>query len=394
MDIFLFILVVLAILISWVLGRWSMKAKEQRSPSPLHNNYLLGLNFLLNEEPDKAVDVFIKMLEVDSETVETHLALGKLFRKRGEVNRAIRIHQNLIARPNLDNNHRIHCLIELGLDYLSAGVLDRAERVFLEVIEIDASSLVCLRSLLDIYQQEKEWDKAILIAEKFSLASHKNMNPVIAHHCCELAELCYQKGEHDRCFQLLKRAMHCDTTCVRASLLRAKLYRDFKDYKTAIECLQHVRYQNPDYLTETVAPMIECFEKCNDEKSLLVYLQDCLKQYPQLPLFVVLSQRYGQQHTNKDISDFIAKHVTTYPSIRGVNVMLQELLRKDDVLSCKEHILGIQQLTEKLLLAKPKYRCEQCGFASAHLNWLCPSCKNWNVIKPIHAIEASEVVSV
>src|ERR1700733_1049931 len=133
---------------AWCLGYQSRQSRFIARKLNLPRDYLVGLNFLLNEEPDKAVDIFIKMLEVDSDTVETHLAVGKLFRRRGEVDRAIRIHQNLIARPQLDKHYREQSLFELGHDYLSAGVLDRAERIFLELVNEKSHSSKALRMLM------------------------------------------------------------------------------------------------------------------------------------------------------------------------------------------------------------------------------------------------------
>src|SRR5579871_2241115 len=154
------ILVFMSLAAAWYLGYQSRYKNSADRKVNLPRDYLVGLNFLLNEEPDKAVDVFIKMLEVDSDTVETHMAVGKLFRRRGEVDRAIRIHQNLIARPQLDRIYREQSLFELGQDYLSAGMLDRAERIFLEVVAIKEYAVAALRALLDIYQQEKAWENA------------------------------------------------------------------------------------------------------------------------------------------------------------------------------------------------------------------------------------------
>lgn len=166
------------LLLAGLIGAWYLgyRTRQERIISQRFNlprDYLVGLNFLLNEEPDKAVDIFIKMLEVDSNTVETHLAVAKLFRRRGEVDRAIRIHQNLIARPQLDKNYREQSLFELGQDYLSAGVLDRAERIFLELVDVKSFAGPALHALLDIYQQEKMWENAVQTAKKFSVVTKK-----------------------------------------------------------------------------------------------------------------------------------------------------------------------------------------------------------------------------
>jgi lipopolysaccharide biosynthesis regulator YciM len=190
--------------IAWFLGyRARPKEKESRKIS-VPRDYLIGLNFLLNEETDKAVDVFIKMLEVDSETVETHLAVGKLFRRRGEVDRAIRIHQNLIARPQLEKVYREQSLLELGQDYLSAGMLDRAERIFLELVNEKSHAPQALSILIDIYQQEKAWQKAIQTAMQYESVTKQDMHPTIAHYYCELADNAINTGKPDAAIEYLE----------------------------------------------------------------------------------------------------------------------------------------------------------------------------------------------
>ena len=160
------ILLPVAALSGWYYGR---KDARERINSPagvpgMSQDYFKGLNYLLNDRPDKAIEVFIKVLEVESETVETHLALGNLFRRRGEVDRAIRIHQNLVARPSLDKEQRALALLELGIDYMRSGLLDRAETLFKELIQTGMYERQVLRHLVDIYQQEQDWD--CLLCEK------------------------------------------------------------------------------------------------------------------------------------------------------------------------------------------------------------------------------------
>src|SRR6476620_7861500 len=178
MESFCLLLALAALAGAWYLGYQSKQKKHESEKLTLPRDYLVGLNFLLNEEPDKAVDIFIKMLEVDSNTVETHLAVGKLFRRRGEVDRAIRIHQNLIARPQLDKSYRDQSLFELGQDYLSAGMLDRAERIFLEVSDTRTHAARSLKTLIDIYQQAKDWEKAAQMAIRYELIARNDMQPI------------------------------------------------------------------------------------------------------------------------------------------------------------------------------------------------------------------------
>ncbi len=171
----------------WLYGRRCNSPSGTAYNDRLHPEYFKGLNYVLNEQPDKAIEVFVKMLEVDSETVETHLALGNLFRRRGEVDRAIRIHQNLIARPNLNREQRSLALLELGMDYMRSGLFDRAESLFIELVEIDLYTVAAFTELLDIYQQEKDWGNAIKMARRLELSSGRSLKKNIAHFYCEQA---------------------------------------------------------------------------------------------------------------------------------------------------------------------------------------------------------------
>ena len=151
----------LAFFIGYRVASWWFNRKNKKSKGKVNQEYFKGLNFLLNEQPDKAIEVFIQALEVDSETVELHLALGGLFRRKGEVDRATRIHQNLIARPNLTDEQRLHAICELAQDYYKAGLLDRAENLYLELKDTFSYRKQAIEGLSSIYQKEKDWQKAI-----------------------------------------------------------------------------------------------------------------------------------------------------------------------------------------------------------------------------------------
>src|SRR3990167_2303385 len=283
--------------LSSVAGAWytgtRMRTQDEEPPHKnlLPRDYLTGLNFLLNDETDKAVDIFVKMLEVDSETVETHLAVGKLFRKRGEVDRAIRIHQNLIARPQLDKIYREQSLFELGQDYLSAGMLDRAERVFLELIQAKSHSARALQMLIDIYQQEKDWENAIKVANQYETVTRQNMQAVIAHYYCELADIAYLKEDFDLAREQLSHAFAADPSCVRASLLQAKVCIGEEDYKSAIRFLKKIKDQNPDYLSEAIDMLACCYEKNQQKEELLAYLNELVEEHPNVPIVLILAEK-------------------------------------------------------------------------------------------------------
>jgi len=206
----LWLLLPVAALSGWWIGWRTRNSKIKHTSKLLHPEYFKGLNFVLNEQPDKAIEVFIRMLEVDSETVETHLALGNLFRRRGEVDRAIRIHQNLIARPTLSREQRTHAVLELGMDYMRSGLLDRAEGLFLELIDSGSHLNQAYTELLEVYQQEKDWERAINIARKLEAVSVDSSSSIIAQFYCEGADAALKEGNVRVVKEQLRRAMRFD----------------------------------------------------------------------------------------------------------------------------------------------------------------------------------------
>ncbi|MDR3477617.1 MAG: lipopolysaccharide assembly protein LapB [Gammaproteobacteria bacterium] len=381
-----FLLIVVAIFCAWYIGYRTRTGDVATQKVNLPRDYLVGLNFLLNEEPDKAVDIFIKMLEVDSGTVETHLAVGKLFRRRGEVDRAIRIHQNLIARPQLDKSYREQSLFELGQDYLSAGVLDRAERVFLEVVGLKEYSVPALRALLDIYQQEKAWENAIQTAIKLGNSTKKNMQPVIAHYYCELALLARAKGQNEQANQNVKQALEADAQSVRASLLQARWDMEKGEYKSALRSLKRIKSQDADYLSEAIEALASCYEKMHEQERMVAYLMQVLDEYPKIPVVLILSERIRQWKGDKVAAKFVADYVRRYPSIGGLHLFINLYVSSTEG-RARDDLLILQGLTHKLLADKPEYQCVSCGFSGKTLHWQCPGCKQWSSVKPVHSLE-------
>lgn len=375
---------------AWFLGRRSHSVKEEPRKPNVPRDYLLGLNFLLNEETDKAVDVFIKMLEVDSDTVETHLAVGKLFRRRGEVDRAIRIHQNLIARPQLEKIYREQSLFALGQDYLSAGMLDRAERIFLELVQAKSHAAQALKILMDIYQQEKEWQKAAETAIKYEAITRQDMQPIIAHYYCELAEIHYQKGNYNLAREYLEKAIKADSLSVRASLLQAKILMEEGEYKSALRYLKKIEDQNPNYLAEAIELLASCYEKLNEEDKLVVYLKNLLEKHPRVPVVLILAERIRKWKGDKVAASFVADYVRRYPSLRGLALFVNLYISNVEG-RVKEDLHILQKLMRKILANKADYQCTSCGFSGKFLHWQCPGCKEWSTTRPLHSLEEEPI---
>jgi lipopolysaccharide biosynthesis regulator YciM len=381
-ELFWFLLPVAAAT-GWYAGsRSDRRASHQRRQPQRASDYYKGLNYLLNEQPDKAIEVFLNMPDVDSETVETHTALGNLFRRRGEVDRAIRIHQNLIARPTLTRQQRAMALLELGQDYMRAGLFDRAEGLFQELVEMDLHAETALEQLLTIYQMEKEWDGAIAAAKKLETVSGRPMGSLIAQFVCELAELARSRAHRAQVLSLLSDAHGSDRYCVRATLLQGRMQAQAGDYEAAIQTYQRVEYQDVGLISEVIDPLSECYRSLGRTTEMRAYFQGLLERHPGIAPVLRLTDLIVEQDGMHEAREFISEQLRLRPSIRGI----ERLLCLSSTAVSEEGITTlrtVRELVGRLLKDRPAYRCKQCGFMCNLLHWQCPGCKQWSSIKPI-----------
>ncbi len=375
----LWLLLPLAAGSGWLAAK--LDQKRHAAARDLPSAYFKGLNFLLNEQPDKAIEVFIQALEVNSETVETHLALGNLFRRRGEVERAIRIHQNLIARPTLDKNQRSQALLELGQDYLKAGLFDRAENLFLELAEIRLHNEQALRFLRHIYQQEKEWHNAILTCRKLARIAGKNFNDIIAQYYCELAEEAFAAKNLSQSREYLKKSLSSDPNCARASILFGDIEAEEGRHKEAIKAWKRIEEQDPRYLGEVAGRLSASFKQLNDDAGMYQFFEDALQRHGGVVLMLALADVIESRDGKKAAEDFVAKWLRREPSVQGLHRLIRlHLVHAEDAVS--EQLQLLQGIIQRLLDQQYGYVCQVCGFKGKSLYWQCPSCNRWNTIKP------------
>ncbi|MEO5342063.1 MAG: lipopolysaccharide assembly protein LapB [Gammaproteobacteria bacterium SHHR-1] len=384
----LLLLLPLAAASGWYSGRRSAGRTRPRAGQgcDLDQAYFEGLNLLLNEQPDRAVDHFIEMLEVNTETVETHLALGGLFRRRGEVDRAIRIHQNLIARPSLSREQRHQALLELGRDYLKAGLYDRAIALFDELLEQSHFHLQALQHLHQIYQRISDWHQALATASRLEAMGGGSLKRERAHYQCELAEQALTKGDDVQASQLLKAALASDSHCVRASIGLARLAQRRGDLDEAIRRYSAVAEQDPNYMDEVLRPLAECYEsQCGQgqstaasefEQGLQQTLQRAARQLGSLKALEMLLERYLRQGQGAQAKALLLDYLEHYPSSGA----LQQLLCLDPA---DAEVAGLlRRGLARLVGAEHPYQCGQCGFVARQLHWQCPGCGRWGELKP------------
>jgi lipopolysaccharide assembly protein B len=356
------------------------------SDSILGPEYIKGLNYLLNEQQDKAIDVFIRMLEVNSDTVETHLALGNLFRKRGEVDRAIRIHQNLITRNSLSSEQRNDALLELGQDFMKAGLFDRAEGLFNELIENNVHLSSVLPLLLDIYQQEKDWSNAIRIASQMGIVGGQPAKSIIAQFYCELAENARARDNIEEACRLLENASEFNPYCARARLIRAVIARQQGEYQMALVAYEQVAERDIELLPEILDGMHTCHVELGTLPVLIDYLHKAVSLYAGISPVLMLAEIMSSEKGDRTAAEFISGELGKRPSVRGLSRFIDLSLANSEG-SARGNLLILKNMTDKLLENKPVYKCHDCGFCGKALHWQCPGCKHWNTVKPIHGVE-------
>ena len=362
--------------LGWAAARIDIRhlVKESRS---LPRSYFQGLNFLLNEQPDRAIESFVDAVKVDPQTVELHFALGSLFRRRGETERAIRMHQNLVERDDLPQDLKLQALAELGQDYLKAGLLDRAEEVFNKLHD---SSMVneAKRNLLEIYQLEKDWGKAISIAGELpDIATQKE----VAEYYCELANAEMIRSHPDEASDYLKTALERNRKCVRASLLQGDIAVQKDQFEEAINCWHRIEQQDPTYLALVAQRLLDAFRKLERRDEGLQLLRGYLEHYPSLDLLDVVFQLVLESEGADAAYALVRDELKRNPTLLGFDKLIEARLlvaspeARADLDLAKSIVQGY---TRRLA----RYRCDNCGFKARQFYWRCPACGGWETYSP------------
>ena len=377
----------------WIAGsKNKLKITKGKHPkdSTLNQQYIKGLNLILNEQTDKAVDVFINLFSVDDETVETHLALGSLFRRRGEVERALRIHQNVIARPNLCPQQRLNGMLELGYDYLFAGVLDRAENIFNDILKQYPNNTVALGYLLDIYQQQRDWQAAINIAlllNKHSFGNNPNKyTKNIIQYYCELTSSAIEKCDYNNAIAYNRQALKIQDNNIRANLMLAELCLVDNQTDKGLNIYLNIARLHRNYLDIILPLLITAHVKHSDKTDdLLDFIEKLIVSAPQVLIIKDVVNLLVEHKGHEEAFNLIADAAVTTPRLRIMSNLL-ELIGERGFKSI-DYYNKICEGLQKLLSDQKNYNCNNCGFTCRELLWLCPSCKNWDTINNLDFVD-------
>ena len=379
--IWLVLLLPAAALSGWVIGRRGGERHSDSQVSKLSTTYFRGLNYLLNEQPDKAIELFLHIAELDKDTFETQVALGHLFRRRGEVDRAIRLHQALVQRTDLNDQQKVQALLALGEDYMKSGLLDRAETVFSELARIDQRAPQALRHLIAIYQSERDWTKAIENASRFEAVTGEPMGKLIAQFECELADRQRAAGDIDAARESIARAYAADSTSVRAGMLEGRIEVDAGQDAAAIRAFERAARHDPDYLPDLLPGLRASYARVGDSTGARAFLAEMAEHYRGISPVLALARLVETSDGVGAARAYLAQQLKDRPSVRGEAALIDMTLAEqaDPVATLHD----LKHITDQLLVRNPSYRCSRCGFGARSHHWQCPSCKEWGTVKPL-----------
>ena len=368
----------------WVAARIDIKSLLSESRA-MPSSYFRGLNFLLNEQPDKAIEAFLQVAKEHPQTVELQFALGSLFRRRGEVDRAIRMHQDLVNREDLPEEERRQASLELAEDYYKAGLLEHAEQVLARMAEVHPS-LEVHRQLLDIYIQEKDWAKAIDAARKLEVSAKRNYQKEIANYHCELAITENVHGRPEAARAHLAQALEANRKCVRANLLRGEWRARAGRHDSAIEAWKAVESQDPAYMGLAAEGMLESYKALGRLGEGLSLLRGLQHRYPGLDLLNVVYQATAEHEGDEAAWRLVREEVRRNPTLVGLDHLIDaELVRAPP--ERRQDLQLMKNLVHSHAQALAVYLCSNCGFKARQFFWQCPACGGWESFAPRRTAE-------
>ncbi len=384
MEPLLWLLLPVAAASGWLSARFSGRngASSKDGQSPFSEHCLQGLNYLLSEQSDKAINLLVDLVDVDEDTVETHLVLGSLFRRRGEVDRAIRIHQNIIARPSLSPEQKANALQQLGIDYLKAGLLDRAENIFLKLAETGRNQEQAWQYLTSVYEREKEWAKAIDAAVRHHKAGGASQHVRIAHYHCELVEEHVKAGKVARAEGEAEKALAVDGECIRAYIQQGDILSSRGNVDGAVKSFRKALAKDRHFSPVVLNRLYKTFSRAGTLAEFPVFVRrntDCSTD---------AAARYFLVRAYKDLGDEARLHELLYKEMERDEVSpyivlaYLEMMKENTEGEIRESFAALERTLVSRLGTYMACHCTHCGFESNLIFWQCPGCQHWGTVRP------------
>jgi lipopolysaccharide biosynthesis regulator YciM len=359
------LMTVVALVVGILAGHFGWGKRWTRPFGKLHPDYLAGLDYLVCEQPDRALDMFLKLMDANSDTIETHFALGALYRRRGEVERSIRIHQNLLAREALPREHREQALLALAQDYLRAGLLDRAEGLLHQVSEVPRLRASALAALRGVYERQHEWQQALDTYRQLARAKNAPPRTVAAHYLCELAALAIERDDIPAARNFLRQARREAAPFPRAALLRAEIAERQSERELALRLLRLALDESPALLQEELPHLLKL---AGEER-----------RDAQLEALAATAHSRGVGELKSLVFAAVGAELASAPPLRAA---IEAVFAQDPTLAAMWRAAGgeLERVATELgaLLAHAeRYRCAECGFSGRGFYWHCPACQSW-----------------
>lgn len=366
--------------LGWLAARVDLKQLLAESTA-LPAAYFKGLNFLITNQHDKAIEAFTEAVQANTDSLELHFALGSLFRRRGEVDRAIHLHLNLLEKKELEPQQRTAVTAELAQDYLKAGLLDRAEELF-ESLNDDRYRQPALRALLEIYVREREWERAIKAATELERLSGVPFRIEISHYYCEMAVKSKLANDtHTARFEL-EQALNAHKNCVRANVLLGDLEAEADAHKVAISTWKRIEFQKPEYLGLIAPKLLNSYRALNQIEDGLHLLQTYLQTYKLPSLLTVLYEATLAEEGAESAAKLARNELIKKPSLNTLDQLLQAraIVETNTQTNSGQDTQLMQQAVRHAIGNRSAYYCEQCGFKAKHHHWQCPACNAWEAL--------------
>lgn len=363
----------------WLTARMDLKELLSES-SLLPRSYFQGLNFLLNEQQDKAIEAFIEVVQVDPQTIELHFALGSLFRRRGEIDRALRMHLNLVERADLEGDKKQQALFELAQDYLRAGILDRAEQTFQQLLNSPYAK-ESVEFLLEIYQKEKDWLKAIDMSRRLVDLTGQSHSKETSAFYCELAAYELSCKQKDAATVHLEQALEVNPNSVRAVIMLGDIEHEAGNHRQAIEIWKRIEQQDPQYLQLAAERLLDAHRKIGKEADGISLLMDYQAKYPSQDLVDVLFKAILQKDGSEAAYQMVRNELHRNPTLLGLDKFLEARLLEVTEKN-RADVEMVKNLVHQRTRSLAMYHCSSCGFRARQFYWHCPACHGWETYSP------------
>ncbi|SET81280.1 lipopolysaccharide assembly protein LapB [Thalassotalea agarivorans] len=381
----LFLLLPVAMAYGWFMGRNSVKQNRHSEKQDLSSKFSTGLNYLLSNQQDEAIDYLLEALNLEDDTVEAHFAMANLFRKRGELDRALKIHEHLVLQKHLPNQYKHQAIFELAKDFYTAGLYDRAEAMFVRLLKVKQYRSRSLDFLLQIYQSTKDWQLGIALERIVRKVNDKKLKHGLANFYCEIASGHMAKDENIEALEALEKALDLDPLSCRSNQLMANIYEKNEQYQQAIDKYVAIYDQDKEYFPDVIDAMQACYEALDEEDKFIAELKRMHDETGSASLLIKYAQFIEQRQGTHKAASIMLSAMKRRPTISGFKHFVN--MQASSEAESGEQLAVIKELISAYLSDKHRYNCRNCGFNSSVHYWSCPSCHEWEQLKPVRGFE-------